>query len=775
MKNSQGSVRSMLNKYIDRLERLTGEYRKAELGQFEGPGGKKAEFDDLVWYHVDPNTGRRIRYLCGVHGRKGRGNAGNRPTDSLPYPYNHLIKVWIIETTNTPLSAGEKKARMSVVRKLLTLMDGDLYAQTDSTIRSLNLGAKSSDRLRSFLAFCSDKGVMKKIDLKGSDNRDRTGHALFDNTLEKLPDIETVLALGAIFSSVFEHVDEQGSLSPGEEINMHDALVVTFALLSLASPNRTTAEIPLLPKQRLHSYSESNGEPVYYLDWIGSKGYGNNKNHMLAALVEPITKALNFFYKASEPARVLCRFYENPNQSLKALLGEFEIAPVRARNLSLTQQPNLFTLGYALGFYGVDDCVPVLKESADLTYTYHAHRGRFFEGKQIYSLRHQDKLSVSRIGRTSFASLPYLFGYTAMPEIFTDKLTITVGEVQEWWVSFYRNVLLPEFPLSFSNGESSINLKDAMFCFLGSWFYGASKGFGSGGNTFQKTNYMVVPLASLGASVIPRLTGHSCTKLSIFQSYGFSSELSLRPHSLRHLSNTLADLSSIPVEIITAWSGRKSSEQTHTYIHTTHDEKASRVSAILNPPDIDRRDIRVVSQDQLTQTTNLPASVTSTGLCTQNLNVTPCNYLNDFVSQCFMCPETCHIAGDVKTIEFFEKDLSFQTLRLESVACDPRLPNSQAMRQWYLIHSRNTHILSMLNDLMKSKPVGTMIRYSNKNSEFSLTDLNTKIITKVACALPDFEARLKGIIEDKTARTASDANPELRSLLSSFGLSEGEV
>ncbi|MBN0871569.1 hypothetical protein JTL93_35595, partial [Pseudomonas aeruginosa] len=139
---------------------------------------------------------------------------------------------------------------------------------------------------------------------------------------------------------------------------------------------------------------------------------------------------------------------------------------------------------------------------------------------------------------------------------------------------------------------------------------------------------------------------------------------------------TLADLSSIPVEIITAWSGRKNPEQTHTYIHTTHDEKASRVSAILNPPDIDRRDIRVVSQDQLTQTTNLPASVTSTGLCTQNLNVTPCNYLNDFVSQCFMCPDTCHIAGDVKTIEFFEKDLSFQTLRLESVACDPRLPSS---------------------------------------------------------------------------------------------------
>lgn len=765
----------MLNKYIDRLERLVGEYREVELDQFEGPGGKKAEFDDLVWYHVDPNTRRLTRYLCGLHGRKGRGNAGNRPTDTLAYPYNHLIKVWIIETTNTPLSASEKKARTSVVRKLLSIMDGDLYAQTESTIGILNLGERSADRLRPFLAFCCDKGLMRRLELNGSDNRDRTGHAHFDNTLEKLPDIETVLAVGAIFSSVFEHVDEHGSLVPGEEINIHDALVVTFVLLSLASPNRTSAEIPLLPKQRLSSYSESNGSPVYHLDWIGSKGYGNNKNHMLAALAEPITKALNFFYRACEPARVLCRFYEKPNQSLKALLDEFEISPELEQNLSLTQQPTLFTLGYALGFYGVDDCVPVLKDGADLTSTHHAHRGQFFEDKPIYSLRSQDQLSVSRTGSTSFSGLPYLFGYTAMPEIFTDKDTVTVGEVQEWWISFYRKFMLPEFPLSFSSGESSISLKNAMFCFLGSWFYGASKGFGSGGKTFQRTNYMVVPLASLGASVIPRLTGQSRTKISIFQSYGFSSELSLRPHSLRHLTNTLADLSSIPVEIITAWSGRKNSEQTHTYIHTSHDEKASRVSAIMNPPDFDRRAIRVVSQEQITQTTNLPATVTSTGLCTQNLNVTPCNYLNDFVSQCFMCPEACHIAGDEKAIDFLEKDLSFQTARLESVACDLRLPTSQAMKQWYVIHSRNTHIISLLISLMKSSSIGTIIRYSSANAEFSLTDLNKKLINKVACALPDFEGRLKGIIEAKTTSSTSDTNPQLRSLLSSFGLSEGEA
>ncbi|ELY8026736.1 hypothetical protein SOH16_001508, partial [Pseudomonas aeruginosa] len=520
MKNSQGSAQSMLNKYLGRLERLINEYREAELAQFEGHGGKKAEFDDLVWYHVDPNTGRRTRFLCGVHGRKGKGNAGNHPIDALPYPYDHLIKVWIIETTNTSLSANEKQARTSIARKLLSLIDGDLYEQSECTITSLNLGARSADRLRPFLAFCAEKGVMRKVKLKGSDSRDRTGHATFDNTLEKLPDIQTVLALADIFSTVFEYVDEHGSLRPGKEIKIHDALVVTFGTLSLASPNRTSAEIPVLPKQRLHCYSESNGEPVYYLDWIGSKGYGNNKNHILAVLADPIKKAMNFFYKACEPARILCRFYENPDQSLKALLGGFEIAPELKRNLNLAQRPNLFTLGYALGFYGVNDCVPILKEGVDLTSTYKSQRGRFFEKKPIYSLRPKDQLSVSQTGRTALAGLPRLFGYAVMPKVFSDKSAVSVEEVQAWWIAYYKKSILPEFPLSFSSGESSIKLKDAMFCFLGSWLYGTSGSIGSGGKVFQKTNYAVVPLASLGRSVAVRLTSNPRYKLSIFKDYG---------------------------------------------------------------------------------------------------------------------------------------------------------------------------------------------------------------------------------------------------------------
>ncbi|WP_448647347.1 hypothetical protein [Pseudomonas mohnii] len=227
----------MINKYLDRLESLICLYRESEFVQFEGPGGEKADFDDLIWYHVDPNSGRYNRFLCGKHGKKGK-NCGNLPSDALPYPYSYLIKIWVIETTNTNLSVSEKKARTSTARKMLSQMDGDLYVQSESSVRSLFLGSRTVDRLRPFLDFCADKGLMRKIDLQGVDDRDRTGHASLDKKLEKLPDISAVVALGNIFSTVFEHVDEKGTVLPGKDVIIHDAMVLTFTLLSLASPTR---------------------------------------------------------------------------------------------------------------------------------------------------------------------------------------------------------------------------------------------------------------------------------------------------------------------------------------------------------------------------------------------------------------------------------------------------------------------------------------------------------------------------------------------------------
>lgn len=765
----------MLNKYRDRLDSLIAEYRKHPLPQFEDPSGKGANFDDRIWIHIDPNTGRKTRYLCGLHGIKGKSSAGDKAEFALPYPYNYLIKIWIIETTSTSLSVSAKQSRVSMARKLLSTMTGELYAQTESTIVSQCLeSAKDGERLRPFITFCVDNGLMQNISFSSSnDDRDRTGHAEFDARVEKLPEIESLIALGSIFAAVFKNVSSDG-LSD-KEVNIKDAWVATYALLGLASPSRLSAEVPVLPKQRLKSYSEGEGEPVYFLDWQGSKGFKDSKMHVLGALSGELEKAINFFFTLCEPARILCRFYENPKQTLKDLLGSSKVEEERIKHLNLDCATNLFTLGYVIGFYEVDDKIQILKAGAELSGANNFTRRQFFEEKPIYCLTLNDRLSTSITKGSPYSSLPYLFGYDILPKpfkkAFPGALTATVGEVQEWWLFYFVKSLMPSFPLSYSTGESSIRLADALFCMQGNWIYGrAGSGRGSGGKPFQISPFALAPLSTLGVLAAHRLS--DSRKQTIFEDYGFSSELAVRPHSLRHFGNTLAHLSDIPNELITSWSGRINPEQTTTYIHSSHEDRADRVRITFNRAESDTREIRVVAQENITNTTNLLASLTSTGVCTQDLTSTPCDYLNDFVSQCFMCSEACHVAGDVKAIEFFEKDLSFQKSRLSTVSIDVRLPVSHAMQRWYVIHSRNTFILSQLIHLMKTSQTGFIIRYSAKKSEFYLSNLQTKEVSNYKCVLPDFDGALKLQIESRSDNGGSNVNPQLQSLLLSFGLSE---
>lgn len=771
----------MLNKYLDRLESLLSSYRGHELLQFEGPTGERARFDDLIWYHIDPKTGRRTRFLCGRHGIRGGGSAGNKPEAALRYPYSHLVKVWIIETSNAPISAEERQSRVSCARKLLSAMNGELYEQTNETVTQVFTNTlRGIDRVNPFLAFCADNGLMRPMRLKSVDGRDRTGHAQFDAAVEKLPTIESVLALGDIFARIFEPVSATGLVRHGKQVNPKDAWVATYGLLGLASPNRLSSEVPVLPKQRLKTYAERGGKPVYFLDWKGSKGFKDNRNHVLAALADYVEKAINFFFVACEPARILCRFYENPSQPLKALLGDFKVARERQRHLRLDEAPNLFVLGYALGFYGVDDCVPVLLPGA--TPSAFKPKGqsmaKCFANKPIHALTKGDRLSTSTATHTRFASIPRLFGYGSLQKTSTQVFvsgsqpTSSVGEVQDRWIRFFTKSLLPEFPYSYSTGESKIRLADSHFCFLGHWFFKYGNRPGSGGKPLQQSPYAIVPLGSIGHGALQRLSGSAKYVRPFFADYGFPAEMRVAPHSLRHFGNTLADLSEIPKEIITAWSGRVDPEQTNTYVHSSHEDRVDRVRAVIGKPENDKREIRVVTQEALAQITNLPASISSTGICTQDLNTTPCGYLNDFVSQCFLCSEACHVAGDVKAIEFFEKDNAAQAARLKLVSNDPRLPTSPGMQEWFVVHSRNTHVLSCLIDLMKTLKAGLIIRYSPKTSEFHLTDTNTKETRKLQCAIQDFENTLGGLIAEQTAGTAPSANPQLRSLLSSFGLSE---
>lgn len=763
-----------MNKYLTRLNNLIREYRDADLVQFVGPNNQKAGWDDLVWYFICPNTGRQVRFLaCRPAPTRLKDCELSRELSFFAH-YAHLVKVWIIEVCNRPISAMHKNRLVGSCRHFLSAMDGDLYVQTAKSIRRSY--SNRSAELNSFLDFCSERGLMPKVRLPSDDTRDRTGHARLDAQVEKLPDIQTIVAIGAIFNEVFKPVNEDGSVRPGETVVTEYALAALCGALCLASPNRAAAEIPVIPKQQLQVYREGAGEPVYYLDWKGSKGHKDYKNHILAVLSSQIAKGVNFFYKKCEPARILCRFYEDRTQTLKALLGDYDVSPERAKHLRLTKPPTLFQLGYALGFYGVEERVPVLKKGAVLPAGVASHhKYAYFEQKLVYAIQLSDQVSTAYVKKVRIASLPRLLLTDFQSRPFRGRALVTVAEVQEWWIDRVRTTFVPTFPFSFSSGESSIRLSDALFCIQGCVFRERRSEGKSGHQCFQSSPFSVVSAKTIGTSMT-HFFGGTSKKASIFERFGYSSELATGTHKLRHFANTLAHMSDIPVEVISAWSGRVDREQTHTYIHTSHEARADKVRAIINPSKKDRQDIRVVLANDVTQATNLPATITSTGICTQELNVTPCDYLNDFVSHCFMCSEACHIAGDDKAIEFLQKDCAYQQARLRSVERDPRRTSSNAMQQWYVIHSRNVVIMSTLIELMKHQPKGSVIRYEKRCSEFHLTDLTTKAITRVACALPRPEEQMKRLLDGESKDAApSSFNPQLVSLLSQFGLDGREA
>lgn len=618
---------------------------------------------------------------------------------------------------------------------------------------------------------------MPRIHVRSTDDRDRTGHAVFDTRKDKLPDLDNILLLGSLHNEIFQPVSQSGLVAPEAKVPMMDAVATTFGLLGLASPNRLASEVSVLAKQRLKRHSEGGREPVHYLEWQGSKGYKDNRNHILAVVADEVERAVNFFFNECEPARILCRFYENPRIRLGELLGRSEVWRHRAQYLRLDKPaPNLFVLGYVLGFYPENACVPVVLPGVQVPNDLMHHSPRYqayFSDRPIHSLENDDRLSCSTANLSKFSSIPHLFGYKSFNgEVLglDKKSLIKVSELQERWINYFTTELVPTFPTSYSTGEGKIRLADALFCIHGPSIYRSSNDIGSGGKRLAKALYSVAPLETVGVKAAQLLSGSTKTRKSLFEKRGYSGAR-VMPHSLRHLGNTLAELSEIPREVITAWSGRCDPEQTETYLHDKHEEQSRRVRTVMNPREHDRREIRVVAQEAIAKATNLPASIMSTGVCTQELHLDPCGYLNDFVSQCFMCPGACHIAGDTKAIELFEKDHQVQLARLAQVQLDQRLSNSFAMQKWFVIHSRNTHVLACLVDFMKTLLPGSVIRYSPKKSEFHITNAGTRDTQRVACLIPDFDDELRGLLEQLSAGAEPSANPALSSLLDSFGLS----
>ncbi|HDZ45955.1 hypothetical protein LCGC14_0168200 [marine sediment metagenome] len=760
----------MLNLYLSNLHSLISEYELKKFPQFVGTYGSEATLDDLVWYHIDSKTGRKIRLLCTIfNGQKIRNDSKLSSELALAKPYDHLLKIFIIESLAIGSSAAHLQSKIISARTILSVVKNSL---DDVTIEGWN----SSKDSGFFWQFCKRHNLLggHESPIYCNDDRDRTGDEINERRRNLLPSQPVIEALGQIFINTFRDVDDEGKVIPDGSIDISDALTCTFAALSLASPNRTGAEIPVIHKQKLKSYSETYEKPVYYLEWKGSKGYKNYKNHILEALSSNVSQAINFFYSYCEPYRVIARFYENPNQKCKDLLCNFSVNKELLSNDDLNNIPSLFFLAFVLGFYNHNATVLVIKN---------INRSKLVreKGGKLNSTHFSDKL-IRELNAEDFFYTPgfhkskvwsILFGVIVSPDTVKElEDFITVKELQDYWIGYYKSQLSTSFPYAYSAGENYEFYSELLFCLPRCVLNRSSLG----GVKYSKSFLALDSPRNISYHVSSRLNKSNVkrsARFSIFQENGYGEVMYIRPHQLRHFANTLADLSNIPVEINTAWSGRKDVSQTFEYIHTTKHEESERLSSVLDFSNDKDSDIRIITSKDLDEITNLPASVTSTGVCIQELNVSPCEYLNDFVSQCFMCSSSCHIAGDQKAIDLFEKDFVYQKARLDQVRNDSRVKVSKAMQDWLVLHHRNTEVLQSLILLMKEYPVGSIIRFSQSISEFKVTDLSTKKVETIRFSLPGSNSEMESLQSIETSHVdLGIENSDLNNLLSNFGLSE---
>ena len=186
-----------------------------------------------------------------------------------------------------------------------------------------------------------------------------------------------------------------------------------------------------------------------------------------------------------------------------------------------------------------------------------------------------------------------------------------------------------------------------------------------------------------------------------------------------------------------------------------------------------KKDVRVVGHNEYQEATGKASTITSTGICTQQVAVKPCSYLNDFETHCSLCTSSCHFAHDEKAIQLLKDDLRVQYERLQAINDNEYVHINKMTQEWFLRHHRNTFLLEQLITLMQREDlkVGTAIKFVNNDSSFRLTDLDKRVVEKVKVVLPDSKKALLQLIEAKQpeAKPPVEDEQNLASLFAEFG------
>jgi hypothetical protein len=755
----------MKNRYEQAADQLIANKQEKSLHNITNRDGQPASWDDNYWLMFD-NDGRKQSVSF--------NNIVTMPTiirgDVPDYAkfddkIRHVLMCFALDKKDdygviNSVDNNVRSARHLVAR-------ANVFSFTQKKLNQVYKENKKSwlHFVSVFIKWCQQQGIIplsiKPPILLSSKNTD----ALLENREKRMPDERALWAIGAIRNEI---IPKKHDIPPSNyNCSLRDELTISCVTIALGSPQRIAAEQFTLSKQTLKSRTVNfKGKPnvIHWLDWTGSKGYKDNRKHFFDAMAEPISQVLDYWCHAGEPARILCRFYENPNQPLTTLLGDYQSKSIS--KFDLDKPVNMFALGFILGFY--DDG----EQEVKVNLSFEHKQGRHCISKKICDLELSDKILMSKRS-------PLLLGQL-YPDRYSKKTEIsamfggvlTIAEFQKRWIEYIK-LKVPTFPYRIV-GENKVKLSNTLFNLTGKQVSQEKTSITK--YPFGKS-FFAICSSELSDLLINNLKPRGSKQSSIFSRHGFSSDIRITPHQLRHWSNTKMQESELSDEVIAMVSGRVDVNQNAVYDHTNESDKVAQISNIISKektPEEMKKEVRVVGHKAYQDATGKIATVTATGICSQDLTVSPCTYLNDFITHCSLCSSSCHFAHDEKAIDILQKDLKYQQTRLDNVKSNPKLNTNTRLQDWYKTHHSNAIILEQLLELMKREDVeiGTGIRYVKTNNTFRLAYLKERKVEEVKALLPNSEIELERLLQsiNYDQGDSQTANHGLSNLLSQFGI-----
>ncbi|KFZ36518.1 hypothetical protein HR45_16190 [Shewanella mangrovi] len=769
-----------INRYMDNQCAYVAKKKTQPLMGFTNAQGEPASWDDMAVTFTDSDS-RTINILfCNLNKNFPRMGTRFTEDDRLAPETHDLLFAYMLDVLKENITINRRKDKITTARNFLCRLNENVSSASIDKIQHAIDSLKNSAPLTAFINWLHHHKMLPKscqpyINTTSEAARNKSGDDALKAEKSKLPSEKALLALSAIFHDVIPAYqnDEQNDIDAWQPLiastqTQRDSFICTMAALGMSSPNRISAEQVLLTTQRIQRHSQvvdGQEKTVHYLNWRGSKGFKDNQNHINAEMVESLDRALQYTILATEPARALARFYRQPNRPLKEVLADFKPSDENIALLkpSMNKPTQLLHLGLLLGFFdGSDKCVRVSPNTEGaIDKTSKSHQPKFI--KPIAQLEPFDTLVFKHRCPYALALTGSNFSNQSQYQNYTAGLqALTVAAFQNHTIEINQAQL---------NGynmhqSKSVDVEHALFMYTEKQM---------GGRVTHP--FLLIPIGTLSKVFANELIKRTKNRLTIFERHGFASDFVLKPHQLRHWQNDYLAKKGLPHHLITLLSGRKSAEQTLTYIHTTDAENASVIGDISYSNEIEsdvkeKVSLRIRTMNQYNEAINneTPTFAHETGFCTQNLALSPCTYMSEFETQCTLCSASCHIAHDSEAIALLMKDLKVQTHNLERVQKAINFVTSQSMQMWYRTHYRNTCMLKHLIEVLSDDTIekGSMVRLLTRSNSIRITNLETKIVAEHRLALPDAEQALQAALEAKNAKSQDEATNNFLGFLGSL-------